>query len=416
MDNLVDDWVGHNLLASDPALLTALRNAAPQAVEPLTRYGAELGSAETAQLARDANRHGPQLRSLDARGRRIDLVDFHPSWHALLAMYRRQGLVADVFATDTPGRWAAFAAGCYLHGQVEAGSLCPATMTQAAVPVLARQPELFAPLREKFFSRVHDPREAPIADKASIWVGMGMTEKQGGSDLRRVVTTATEQGGQHAVDAAHLQHLPQAAPRGGLGEPGTEPWLAQQLGVFGAIDHADLHPQAKLGPHVRQPCRAANAAAVAVTHVQQVARELVLGHEIGVGLALGAPKAPGQHVQSARLELDESPGPWQLQPARPAAHARQRLLHELDVQAGQPAVGQAHGIRRIVIPAGSHFAGPGGPHREQQAEEREGQIHARIVAGLTRLSVVSDTMQRCAPIRVREKLTDAVRHHRWRPP
>ena len=120
-NNLVDEWVGHNLLATDPALLAALRAAAPQAVEPLTRYGAELGSTETAQLARDANRHGPTLRQLDARGRRIDAVDFHPAWHALLAMYRRQGLVADLFATDTPGRWAAFAAGCYLHGQVEAG-------------------------------------------------------------------------------------------------------------------------------------------------------------------------------------------------------------------------------------------------------------------------------------------------------
>jgi putative acyl-CoA dehydrogenase len=192
-DNLVDEWVGHNLLTRDPALLTALREAAPQAVEPLTGYGAELGSAATAQLARDANRDGPVLRQLDARGRRIDLVDFHPSWHALLAMYRRQGLVADVFATDTPGRWAAFAAGCYLHGQVEAGSLCPATMTQAAIPVLARQPELFATLRDKLFSREHDPREAPLADKASIWVGMGMTEKQGGSDLRRVTTQAVEQ-------------------------------------------------------------------------------------------------------------------------------------------------------------------------------------------------------------------------------
>ena len=191
-DNLVDEWVGHNLLTSDLALLAALRTAAPQAVDPLVRYGAELGSTETAQLARDANRFAPTLRQLDARGRRVDLVDFHPAWHALLALYRRQGLVADVFATDTPGRWAAFAAGCYLHGQVEAGSLCPATMTQAAIPVLQKQPELFAPLRDKFFSREHDPREAPIADKASIWVGMGMTEKQGGSDLRRVQTTAVE--------------------------------------------------------------------------------------------------------------------------------------------------------------------------------------------------------------------------------
>ena len=201
--NLVDEWTGHNLLTTDPALLAALRAAAPQAVAPLSAYGDELGSAETAQLARDANRQGPQLRQLDARGRRLDAVDFHPAWHRLLAMYRRQGLVADVFATDTPGRWTQFAAGCYLHGQVEAGSLCPATMTQAAMPVLARQPELFAPLRDKFLSREHDPRDVPIADKPSIWVGMGMTEKQGGSDLRRVTTSAAEQADGSYALAGH---------------------------------------------------------------------------------------------------------------------------------------------------------------------------------------------------------------------
>ncbi|RZJ09747.1 MAG: DNA alkylation response protein [Rubrivivax sp.] len=192
-DNLVDEWVGHNLLGSDPALLTALRGAAPQSIATLMQQGAELGSAETAQLARDANRHGPVLRQLDARGRRVDEVDFHPAWHALLAMVRRPGLAADVFATDTPGRWAAFAAGFYLHGQVEAGSLCPPTMTQAAIPVLQKQPELFGPLRDKFYSREHDPRDRPLDDKPSIWVGMGMTEKQGGSDLRRVTTMAVGQ-------------------------------------------------------------------------------------------------------------------------------------------------------------------------------------------------------------------------------
>ncbi|MFG6467680.1 acyl-CoA dehydrogenase family protein [Roseateles sp. BYS87W] len=199
-DNLVDDWVGHNRLTTDPALHAALLATAPHAVAPLTRYGEQLGQAHTEQLARDANRHGPQLHTLDARGRRVDRVDFHPAWHTLLAMYRGEGLVADVFATDTPGRWAKFAAGCYLHGQVEAGSLCPATMTQAAIPVLMREPALFATVRDGLFSRAHDPQDAPIAHKASLWVGMGMTEKQGGSDLRRITTTAVPQAdGSHAL-------------------------------------------------------------------------------------------------------------------------------------------------------------------------------------------------------------------------
>jgi putative acyl-CoA dehydrogenase len=199
-DNLVDEWVGHNLLGSDPALHAAVAAMAPQAAGRLLAWGAELGSADTAQLARDANHHGPTLRTLDARGRRIDTVDFHPAWHTLLAMYRRQGLVSEVFESAAPGRWAAWATGCYLHGQVEAGSLCPATMTQAAIPVLARQPELFAGLRDKLFSRAHDAGDRPMADKAAIWVGMGMTEKQGGSDLRRISTVAVAQAdGSHAI-------------------------------------------------------------------------------------------------------------------------------------------------------------------------------------------------------------------------
>jgi putative acyl-CoA dehydrogenase len=200
--NLADELVGINLLTTDPTLLAGLQRAgvAPEALQRLTSYGERLGSADTAALARAANQHPPELRTLDARGRRIDQVDFHPAWHELLALYRSQGLIADVFATETPGRWAAFAAGCYLHGQVEAGSLCPATMTQACIPVLAQQPALFGPLRDPLFSRDYDPSDRPLRDKRSIWVGMGMTEKQGGSDLRRVSTQAVPQAdGSYAI-------------------------------------------------------------------------------------------------------------------------------------------------------------------------------------------------------------------------
>lgn len=194
-DNLVDELRGQDLLRDDPALSQALQVAGVDApsMQSLAQYGAAIGSAEAAELAAQANRHPPELRTLDARGRRIDQVDFHPAWHALLARYRAQGLIASVFESSTPGRWAAFAAGCYLHGQVEAGSLCPATMTQACIPVLAREPALFARLRGQLFSREHDPRDLPLAGKRSIWVGMGMTEKQGGSDLRQVSTRADEQ-------------------------------------------------------------------------------------------------------------------------------------------------------------------------------------------------------------------------------
>eukprot|EP01137_Pigoraptor_chileana_P004172 Opistho-2@45538 len=97
-------------------------------------------------------------------------------------------------ADERAGRWSAFAAGFYLHGQIEAGTLCPATMTQAAIPVLAKEPAL-APLLPKLRSRVHDPRDLPIAQKDSVWIGMGMTEKQGGSDVRANTSTATRMAG-----------------------------------------------------------------------------------------------------------------------------------------------------------------------------------------------------------------------------
>ncbi len=196
--NLVDECPPR-ALHSDPALCQAL-HAAGVATGPLESQALALADPAVSLAAREANRHGPTLRALDARGRRVDAVDFHPAWHELLGLYRSSGLVSSVFESEAPGRWAAFAAGCYLHGQVEAGSLCPATMTQAAIPVLAREPALFASLRAQLFSREHDPADRPIAEKRSIWIGMGLTEKQGGSDLRRISTQAVAQpDGSYAV-------------------------------------------------------------------------------------------------------------------------------------------------------------------------------------------------------------------------
>ena len=99
-----------------------------------TAYGAAIGSAESFRQADEANRHPPELQVFDRRGRRIDQVDFHPSWHALMAKYRGAGWVS-LSARDTrPGRWAANAAGLYLHSQVESGTTCPSIMTWASHP------------------------------------------------------------------------------------------------------------------------------------------------------------------------------------------------------------------------------------------------------------------------------------------
>ena len=189
--NQVDELTDFNLLEADPALAEALqRNGAARHIPSLSRYAQQLGERATWELAEQANRHTPELHRFDARGRIIDAVEFHPSWHSLLGLYRQQGLISLPFEDSSAGRWSAWAAGFYLHGQVEQGTLCPATMTTAAIPLLQKEPALWQQLQGKLFSHEYNPRDLPVADKASMWLGMGMTEKQGGSDVRANTTVA----------------------------------------------------------------------------------------------------------------------------------------------------------------------------------------------------------------------------------
>src|SRR5690606_31891952 len=150
--------------------------------EALANYGLKLGREASLRLAEDAERQPPELETHDRGGRRIDTVGFHPAWHALMRMLREQGLVPLPYSHPAPGAWSAYAAGIYLHGQLDAGSLCPSTMTMASVDVLAQEPALFDTLRDKLYATEYDARDLPISQKASILIGMGMTEKQGGSD------------------------------------------------------------------------------------------------------------------------------------------------------------------------------------------------------------------------------------------
>ena len=194
--NQVDEHVDYDLLESDPALNEALARAGASAFMPMLAGQARwLGRAETFALAARANADGPRFEAFDPRGRRIDRVEFDPAWHLLLARLREDGVVSLPFADERPGRWAAWAAAFYLPGQVEAGTLCPATMTQAAIPVLRREPALWPLLAAKLLDDGYDPSDRPIEQKRSIWVGMGMTEKQGGSDVRSNLTTARADGG-----------------------------------------------------------------------------------------------------------------------------------------------------------------------------------------------------------------------------
>ena len=195
VSNQVDELTDFDLLATDAALSEAITRAGADWCRPqLAQYAQRLGSASTWQLAEQANAHVPALQRFDARGRRIDQVEYHPSWHALQALYRSQGLASLPLRDPRPGRWTAWAAGFYLHGQVEQGSLCPGTMTMASIPVLQKEPALWAQLQAGLYSDAYDPRDLPLAQKQSLWIGMGMTEKQGGSDVRSNTTVATPLG------------------------------------------------------------------------------------------------------------------------------------------------------------------------------------------------------------------------------
>ena len=181
-----------NNLYSDDAILTAgvQRLQAGWHAAELARYGAELGREEIWALAEAANRHAPELQCLDSIGNRIDVVEFHPAWHTLLGMLRRENLHALPWSAPRPGSHVARAAGYFLHAQVEAGSLCPTTMTFASIPVLQKEPALFAALQAKLYACEHDGRDLPLGQKTSMLIGMGMTEKQGGSDVRSNTTLA----------------------------------------------------------------------------------------------------------------------------------------------------------------------------------------------------------------------------------
>ena len=195
VSNQFDELQDYNLYTTDAALQEAVtRHGGGEAHGRLSSYGALMGTSHSYAQADLANRHLPELKTFDARGRRVDQVDFHPAWHELLGRYRAAGLISSPFREATPGRWAAWAAGFYMHAQIEAGTLCPSVMTLGAIPLLQREPGLWAEVGDKLLSDGYDPSDRPVAEKSAIYLGMGMTEKQGGSDVRANQTTATPVG------------------------------------------------------------------------------------------------------------------------------------------------------------------------------------------------------------------------------
>ena len=184
-----------NLFEGDRALSEAVaREGGEWALGELSAFGARLGSAETFELGRLANAYPPVLRTFDRYGRRIDEVEFHPAYHELMALAVGQGLHTGPWADPRSGAHVARAAGVIMMCQVEAGVQCPTTMTYGAVPALRREAALAAEWLPRLYSRRYDRRLRPAAEKTGVMMGMGMTEKQGGSDLRSNTTRAVPDG------------------------------------------------------------------------------------------------------------------------------------------------------------------------------------------------------------------------------
>jgi putative acyl-CoA dehydrogenase len=194
--NQVGEPPDYNAYRQDRALGEAIEAfGAGWAAPKLDACGALIGSVAVRQWAYEANRYGPELRSHDRFGHRIDSVVFHPSWHALMARARASETHSLAWTAEAKAAQVARAGLAYLWGQGEPGVMCPSAMTFAAQGALAHAPDLRAQFGAKIWSSAYDPRPLPPQEKAGLVVAMAMTEKQGGSDLRQTQTQARALGG-----------------------------------------------------------------------------------------------------------------------------------------------------------------------------------------------------------------------------
>jgi putative acyl-CoA dehydrogenase len=181
----------YNVFTADRPLVEAVeREGADWAVERIAELGAICGRPDTIQLGVEANENRPKLRTHDRFGNRIDEVRFHPAWHELMRLAISHGLHASPWREPQPGAHVARAAAFMQVAQVEAGVGCPISMTYSVIPALRRQSELDAEWEPRFLSLDYDERMVPAPDKAGALCGMGMTEKQGGTDVRANTTVA----------------------------------------------------------------------------------------------------------------------------------------------------------------------------------------------------------------------------------
>jgi putative acyl-CoA dehydrogenase len=185
----------YNLYDTDTPLIEALQRADGGPREAGVRaFGELLGRSETIDLGFQANAYTPELHTHDRFGHRIDEVEFHPAWHAIMRLAMENEVHNLAWRSPGPGAHVARSARHYMLSQIEAGACCPLTMTFACLPALRNQEDVCAEWEPHLLDTEYDPRLTPLAQKRAVLIGMAMTEKQGGSDVRTNTTRARATG------------------------------------------------------------------------------------------------------------------------------------------------------------------------------------------------------------------------------
>jgi len=182
-----------------------IREGADWAMDDISAFGAVTGSAHAREQARLADKHSPEIRPFDPQGRRLNEVEFHPAYHELMAMAMKGRVHNYAWVHEgKPGAHAAQMALAYLFNQTEGGVACPMAMTYAVYPALKAQNSVREPLENLLLSDQYDPRSIPVREKTGMTMGMFMTEKQGGSDIRANSTKARPLGTDSGPGAEYL--------------------------------------------------------------------------------------------------------------------------------------------------------------------------------------------------------------------
>ena len=188
-----------NLFDTDRALIGAVAaNGGAEHHDQLSHFGAECGSADVQALSRQANRHVPELRTFDRFGRRLDEVEFHPAYHELMKLGLDSGISASAWTQPEAGH-VSHGVMMILMGQADPGVTCPMSMTYSSVAALATDRDLADIWVPRVKASSYDSRMIPADEKSGVTIGMAMTEKQGGSDVRANTTRAVPDG-----DGAYL--------------------------------------------------------------------------------------------------------------------------------------------------------------------------------------------------------------------